>query len=444
MEVKSKVVLLYGENYATWKVQVKMVLIKDDLWRIVSGDEVAPTDAGQLAKFNIRKDKALATIVLAVDPKLLYIIGDPTCPSEIWKKLKDTFQRKTWSNKLRLRKKLYAMKLTEDGELQEHLKVLTELFDELAVTGAAIEDEDKTIHLLASLPEKFDTIVTTLEAFDTVPAWEAVTERLLREEEKKGSGRGSGEKAFYSSRKPYYKNKLQCFQCQLYGHIKRNFPTLNNKEVTSYAARKEEHVDDEIVLATTPACTANNLRDGFLLDSACTRHMAHDRSLFCSLKDTVQKNVLVGDGKRLEVHGQGEIILDVISTEGNIKKCRLQNVLYVPHLTHNLLSVSKISADGKNVIFSKNVCKIMDGNKTLAFGMKHEDLYVLAQAQKYPSYPRKETVFYDAANWRKKENSADPAVALTAVILQEEHRHQQSGRMKISCRYDGCKHFSCK
>ena len=330
-----------------------------------------------------------------------------------------------------------ALRFADSGDLKEHLKALVEIFDSLSVAGGALDEEEKTICLLASLPDKYDTIVTTLESFDAVPAWESVTERLLREEEKKGSGRGNDDKALYSSRKPYYKNnnKLQCYGCNLYGHIKRNCPTLN-KEITSYVARKD---DDEIVLLSSS--TANNVREDFLLDSACTRHMAHDRRLFSSLKDTLQKNVLVGDGKRLEVHGEGEIILDVMSTEGNMKKCRVQNVLYVPNLSHNLLSVSKISSDGKNVIFSKNICKIVEGNKTLAFGIKHDDLYVLAQ--KYPSYPRKKTVFYDAANWRKKENSVNPAVALTAV-LQEEHRHQQNDRMRICCRYDGCKHLSCK
>ena len=180
MEIKSKLVLLTGDNYATWKVQVKMCLIKDDLWRIVNETEAAPTDAGQLAKYNVRKDRALATIVLAVDPKLLYIIGDPEEPAACWKKIEDTFQKKTWSNKLRLRKKLYGLKLADSGNLQDHLKSLVEIFDSLAVVGAPIEDEDKVINLLASLPEKYDTIVTTLEAFDAVPSWEAVTERLRK------------------------------------------------------------------------------------------------------------------------------------------------------------------------------------------------------------------------------------------------------------------------
>ena len=76
------VVPLNSSNYSTWKIQCKMALVKDGLWGIVSGSETAPTEgADQRAKFAARKDKALAIIVLAVEPSLLYLIGaDPTDP----------------------------------------------------------------------------------------------------------------------------------------------------------------------------------------------------------------------------------------------------------------------------------------------------------------------------------------------------------------------------
>ena len=53
---------------------------------LVAGTEKAPdgTDADKLAKFNGRSDRALATIVLAVDPSLLYLIGDPVDPTAVW------------------------------------------------------------------------------------------------------------------------------------------------------------------------------------------------------------------------------------------------------------------------------------------------------------------------------------------------------------------------
>ena len=43
-EIKNAIVPLKGTNYPTWKVQCKMSLMKDGLWRIVDGSESAPEE----------------------------------------------------------------------------------------------------------------------------------------------------------------------------------------------------------------------------------------------------------------------------------------------------------------------------------------------------------------------------------------------------------------
>ena len=124
------VVPLNNSNYATWKVQCRMALIRDGLWSIVSGTETAPgEDADGYAKFVIRRDKALAVIVLSIQPSLLYLIGDPEDLVEVWKKLKDQFQKSTWANKLSLRRKLYGLKLKDSDSVQDHIKTMMEIFE---------------------------------------------------------------------------------------------------------------------------------------------------------------------------------------------------------------------------------------------------------------------------------------------------------------------------
>ena len=70
--------------------------------------------------------------------------------------------------------------------MSNHVKAMTEIFNELAVIGAAMEDEDKVVTLLASLPEAYKMLVTALEASTEVPQMEVVIERLLYEEKKLG------------------------------------------------------------------------------------------------------------------------------------------------------------------------------------------------------------------------------------------------------------------
>ena len=185
---KTVVVPLKGANYLTWKVQVKMALMKDDLWGFVDGTEIAPSGEGAEAKFKARKNKALAVIVLAMDPSLLYLIGDHKEPKDVWMKLENHFQKKTWANKLELRRKLSACRLKEGKSVEGHVKEMIEIFEGLAVIGSAVDEEDKVIYLLASLPKTFNMLVTALEAHEKVPGWETVIEKLLNEERKAKEG----------------------------------------------------------------------------------------------------------------------------------------------------------------------------------------------------------------------------------------------------------------
>ena len=93
-------------NYPTWKLQCKMTLIRDGVWSIVNGTETAPTDvrSDAYAKFSGCKNHALATIVLSIDPMFLNLVGDPDDPVVVCQKHGDQFQKKTWANKLQLRK----------------------------------------------------------------------------------------------------------------------------------------------------------------------------------------------------------------------------------------------------------------------------------------------------------------------------------------------------
>ena len=128
-ETKIAIVPLTGANYPTWKIQCKMSLIKDGLWGIVDESEAAPPENdGAYSKFIARKNRALAIIVLSIDPSLLYLLGDPTDPTAVWEKLSTQFQKKTWANKLALRRRLHSMQLKEGQSVQEHVKALTEIF----------------------------------------------------------------------------------------------------------------------------------------------------------------------------------------------------------------------------------------------------------------------------------------------------------------------------
>ena len=392
------VVPLNSSNYSTWKIQCKMALIKDGLWGIVNGSETAPTEgAEQQAKFTARKDKALAIIVLAVEPRLLYLIGaDPTDPVVVWKALAGQFQRKTWANRLELKRKLFSMRLAEGGLVQDHIKSMTEVCDELSVVGEPVKEEDRVVYLLASLPECYNVLVTALEANTEVPTLAVVTERLLHEEMKmkSRSNQPSQEEALTTR----FRKKLRCHFCNKPGHFKRDCEefakvkgqikpvqvktkTKTGAFKVTITAEDENSSDSESTgLVVQHALSADsNAHDQWILDSGATCHMCNNEAMFSDLRALRSPlDVTLGDGRNLQAVGRGNVVLSMKLPQGRTESCTLHNALLVPDLAYNLLSVTSASKKGKVTTFSEMRCEIRDSkSKLIATGHREGSLYYL-------------------------------------------------------------------
>ena len=387
------IVPLKGTNYPSWKLQCKMALVREGLWGIVAGTEKAPdatTEADKHAKFMGRSERALATIVLAIDPSLLYLVGDPVDPAEVWKKLSGQFQKKTWANKLCLRKKLFTMKLSDSVSMTEYIKKMTEIFDELAVIAEPVSDEDKVVYLLAGLPESYDVLVTALEnGSDTVPALETMTERLLREEQKLKDREevDDGKKLLVAKGK----KQVICHYCKRPGHIKKDCfdfaraqsSKRNGKPKNPTRQSKKERQASHDAMMISNALVARS-RNDWIVDSGATSHMCNDRSMFTELRELGSGDkVTLGDGSTLDVTGEGTVDMDMLLSDGIRRKCTLKKVLYVPKLAYNLISVVRASDAEKTVHFDDSSCEFRnEKDEIIAIGAREGSLYHLRYANK--------------------------------------------------------------
>ena len=73
MEEKWSIEKLDGNNWNTWKFQMKHLLMAKGLWNLVGGSEVLASEA-TAALFQSRLHKAFSTIVLAMDSAQLYLV----------------------------------------------------------------------------------------------------------------------------------------------------------------------------------------------------------------------------------------------------------------------------------------------------------------------------------------------------------------------------------
>uniref|UniRef100_A0A1X7V236 CCHC-type domain-containing protein n=1 Tax=Amphimedon queenslandica TaxID=400682 RepID=A0A1X7V236_AMPQE len=227
-----------------------MSLVKEGLWNVVIEKEVALTHntTQEYANFMVRYNRALATIVLTVDPALLYLLGEPDSPVTVWEKLASEFQKMTWANKLTLWKKLYSFRLKEgdsfrlkEGDsIHDHIKAMTEIFNELSVIGAEMTEEDRVVHLLASLPDSYSTLVTALEARPDVPKIDTVIEKLVYEEQKSNDRTGNKSSSTEGAMNlcNHKKEGPRCYNCKRFGHYQRDCKQRESKDLSLKSSRQ--------------------------------------------------------------------------------------------------------------------------------------------------------------------------------------------------------------
>ena len=90
--------------------------------------------------------------------------------------------------------------------------------------------------------------------------------------------------------------------------------------------------------------------DEWIIDSGASQHMTNNRKYFKKI-DPVREvaNVEVGDGRSFSVEGVGPIQLKLQLSSGKTTNCVVKNVLFVPKLACNLLSVCKLAESGGKI-----------------------------------------------------------------------------------------------
>ena len=189
----------------------------------------------------------------------------------------------------------------------------------------------------------------------------------------RGQGRGknqTGEEE--KEKKLFVKSVIQCYNCQKFGHF-------------AYECRsaKKPREDRAYVAKTTPAAAAASASSSnivtasssllmavveevsdlllhgsegassnpalWYLDTGATNHMMGCREFCNDLDDTATGFVKFGDNPRIQIKGKGAI--EVNQKDGST--LRLCNVLFVPKLEANILSLGRLDEEGYRMIWEK-------------------------------------------------------------------------------------------
>ena len=112
--------------------------------------------------------KVLSTIRLCIADDVLFNIVSETSTTSLWKKLESPYMTKSVTNIIYLKRQLYGMIIKEGTKIEDHLNVFNTLICQLSSMDVKIDDEDKVVNLLCTLPEFWGQVVSSISLFFVV------------------------------------------------------------------------------------------------------------------------------------------------------------------------------------------------------------------------------------------------------------------------------------
>lgn len=379
---------LNDANYESWKIQIKSVLVCNELWKYTNGVEIHTPENSDVWKS--KDEKALALILLSISKNQLSHVKKTTL-HEAWEKLRSIYESRDSVRKSVLYKQPYRMKKEQGQSMMEYVNGFVEKVEQLEDAGIKLPEELASIIMLNSLPTEYENFCVAMESRDNIPTIDFRKTKLIEEEARRiGQDDGKGQdlennalvvhnKGFNKNVKDthtkYTKNKFtgKCYKCNKIGHksaeCKSKFKryTGNNVQDAMFACARY----------TGPQKSMQ-----WCLDSGATSHVCHDKKKFYDLDANKKCDVYTATEDFVESGGVGDVKMRVNLKDSKINDIKLKDTMLVPRFRSNLLSVSRMTDNGYTVTF-KNKCAFVnrqDGSMAL-IAKRHGQLYVVNEAE---------------------------------------------------------------
>lgn len=380
----------FDGHYDHWSMLMENFLRSKEYWQVVSNGINEPTDGATLTdaqKLELEgqrlKDlKAKNYLFQAIDRAILETILCKDTSKHIWDSMKKKYQGSARAKRQllqTLRSEFEILRMKQGESVSDYFSRAMAIVNKMRTYGDKVDDVMLIEKILRSMTSKFNFVVCSIEeandidelSIDELQSSLLVHEQKLNQSEhveqalkasmenqlslggrgrgrsrgrgmRHGESRGMGRGGRYTD-----KSHIECYRCHKFGYYRSECRTnLQNQrgERTNFA---EEVEDEEEEISLLMACHGNEdiQENTWYLDTGCSNHMSGDKTIFSELDESFHNTVKFGDNSTIAVMGKGEVTLKM--NEGSIHT--ISNVLYVPDLKTNLLSVGQLQEKGYEI-----------------------------------------------------------------------------------------------
>ncbi|XP_050878702.1 uncharacterized protein LOC127082500 [Lathyrus oleraceus] len=225
--------------------------------------------------------------------------------------------------------------MKEDESVVDFFSRLMLLMNQVKVYGESLNDLKKIEKVLRSLTANFDYIIVSIK-----------------------------------ESKNLAKMKLEEVQAFLEAHemkLKKKELREKDDDEAQYAHDGESDYDDMLLMENTSS--NNEQTNVWYLDSRCSNQLASNKNWFTKLDESVKKVIKFTDGRHITSEGRGNIVV----VRRNGQRVSITDILYLPSMTSNLISICQLLAKGYNMKLEQKLIKVYDGEGRIFLKAPLED-----------------------------------------------------------------------